>query len=138
MIVVPGHPVGSERDDRVRPDLLDELRHLAHTPRRWHLVQRAVPVAQPLVFGDVDRRQALGGFPFAWPGQVDSGGQAAGSSVPASPLVAVATTTRWPAARATDIRPAVMYASSSGWAQTPSRVPSSGSQCLHCHVIAVH
>src|SRR5664279_6200387 len=40
-------------------------------------------------------------------------------------MVAVATTTRWPAARVTDIRPAVRYASSSGCAHTPRSTPIS-------------
>ena len=50
-------------------NLLDQLRYLLDPVRGWHLVQGAVPVAQPLVFDNIDGCEALGGFPFAGKGK---------------------------------------------------------------------
>ena len=69
MIAVTGHPVGSEGDDRVRPDVLDEVRYLTHPVGRRDQVQLPVMMAEPMMFPDSDCGQTLGEFPLARPGQ---------------------------------------------------------------------
>jgi hypothetical protein len=57
MVLVAGHPVGAERDDRVRRDGVDDLDELPHDRVEGRGGAGAVGEAQQVVLGDAERGQ---------------------------------------------------------------------------------